>query len=233
MTKFCLPIQVPTWAEFLSALRGVGAEYDLVELWMDYLDDWDLAHWRALSQHERKRVIVVWRRDQLVPTRLPPEVQSERMRVLLGECAYVDVDLRTQGHLFDRLSPPERSERLLLSHHDYQATPSTEGLRELLGDLRASKPAGIKLATLCRDESDALRLLQLLLEARSRPLPTTILGMGAPGTMTRVLGALWGNALSFAPHTQAKSSAPGQLTLAELKAAMAALARDRPKVAPF
>lgn len=220
MTQFCLPIQVSTWAVFLDQLRGPGREYDLVELWMDGLQDWSPASWKALSATERARTLVIFRRDRLLPTRLDANEQLRRIETVGPDCAMIDLDIRTQGGVISQLPSALRATKLLVSSHDYERTPDSEELRRCAKEMAGVGPVALKLVTMCHEESDVVRLLTLLLELRAGSVPATVLGMGAAGRVSRVLGALWGNQLSFAPANSEHASAPGQLTLEQLKLAM-------------
>lgn len=102
--------------------------------------------------------------------------------------------------------------RLILSHHDWRATP-----HDLSGvfDALTQTPGAIgKAAYRCADATDALRILAELHSRRDFPL--IAIGMDEAGVATRLLAPKFGAFLSFAARGQSESSAPGQLTVARM-----------------
>ncbi len=111
---------------------------------------------------------------------------------------------------------------LLLSFHDFDRTPPAA---ELLGRLRQAADLGAdigKLAVMPRSPADVLALLQATLQASQElAIPVAGMAMGALGVASRVAGGVFGSALTFAVGQAA--SAPGQVPIAELRAALRVL----------
>lgn len=110
---------------------------------------------------------------------------------------------------------------LILSSHDFTATP---GVEEMKDTLRRAAGAGAdiaKLAVMPRNRADVLRLLDATLQASSElPVPLITMSMGALGAISRVCGWQFGSAVSFAAGLQ--PSAPGQMPIDTLRLAMQA-----------
>ena len=143
-----------------------------------------------------------------------------------GVPALVDLELATAPALRERViaAGKRRGMPIILSSHDFAATPPDD---ELLARLAAMTEAGAdaaKLALMPREAGDAVRLLALCRAATAPPaaLPLAAMSMGPLGVITRVIGHRAGSALTFAALTAGGGSAPGQLTLAELRALWAA-----------
>ena len=143
-----------------------------------------------------------------------------------GIPAMVDLELATAPAPRARVieAAKRRGVPLILSSHDFAATPTDE---ELLARLAAMAEAGAdaaKLALMPREVGDAARLLALCRAATAAPdaLPLAAMSMGPLGAITRVIGHRAGSALTFAALAAGGGSAPGQLTLAELRALWAA-----------
>jgi 3-dehydroquinate dehydratase-1 len=139
-----------------------------------------------------------------------------------GIPALVDLELATAPALRERVIAAGKGHGIpiMLSSHDFDATPPDE---ELLTRLAAMAEAGAdaaKLALMPREASDAVRLLTLCRATTATPaaLPLAAMSMGPLGVITRVIGHRAGSALTFAALTAGSGSAPGQLTLAELRA---------------
>jgi 3-dehydroquinate dehydratase type I len=64
---------------------------------------------------------------------------------------------------------------------------------------------------------DSLRLLSLIPKARAAGREIIAFAMGPAGVWSRVVAPLLGSFLTFAPFTKNRASAPGQLTVNEVK----------------
>jgi 3-dehydroquinate dehydratase-1 len=113
---------------------------------------------------------------------------------------------------------------LLLSFHDFQRTPPAEVLRAKF-QRAASLGADIaKIAVMPSSMEDVHTLLGATLEAsRSLAIPVVSMAMGPLGAASRICGGVFGCALTFA--VGAAASAPGQLPIADVRAALAMLER--------
>ena len=112
----------------------------------------------------------------------------------------------------------------MLSFHDFQRTPP---LQELLERFRQAQALGAdlaKVAVMPQHPADVLTLLQATWQASEElAIPVAGMAMGALGAVSRVAGGEFGSALTFAVGQAA--SAPGQLPIEDLRAALAALRR--------
>jgi 3-dehydroquinate dehydratase-1 len=163
---------------------------------------------------------------QSVP--LPDEQVAE---LYVSVCAGGAVDLVDVEMAFDprHVATVTRAARanglaLVLSFHDFQRTPALE---QLLARFRQAHALGAdlaKVAVMPHTPGDVLTLLQATWQA-SRELPIAVAGMamGPLGAVSRVGGGEFGSALTFAMGRNA--SAPGQLPMADLRAALDALRR--------
>jgi 3-dehydroquinate dehydratase-1 len=108
---------------------------------------------------------------------------------------------------------------LVCSYHNFQETPAPEFLdaqfrraQELGGDVA-------KVAVMPKKHEDVLALLAATLRAsRTLELPLISMSMGPLGAPSRIAGFAFGSALSFG--VGAGASAPGQMPIAELRAAI-------------
>lgn len=105
--------------------------------------------------------------------------------------------------------------KIIVSYHNFRETPRNFDMRAKQvvlagGDL-------IKIATQTNSMSDAVRLLELQQRLAQEGQPSVVLGMGASGIVTRVLGPARGAVFTYASLAPDKESAPGQLTVSELQ----------------
>lgn len=141
-----------------------------------------------------------------------------------GAIDFIDWEMSSEPQPLAQVRDAARAAgvQLVLSFHDFQATPPREALQQRFA-LAAQLGADVaKVAVMPRGMDDVLTLLAATLEAsRTLPIPVISMSMGGPGAVTRVAGGLFGSALSFAVGERA--SAPGQWPIAELETALALL----------
>jgi shikimate dehydrogenase/3-dehydroquinate dehydratase type I len=128
------------------------------------------------------------------------------------ECGfdYVDVEWPPTFEL------PHR-DRIVLSHHDYEAVPDMEAL---VSEMHAVGCAHVKVAATPRSFAENDLLLwdrhSCLSGQTGVSVPhqnLTLIGMGDRGLYSRILAPFLGSALMFVAPNESKSAAPGQLTL--------------------
>ena len=207
-TALIVSLTQPT-AEAMRAGMAAAAEAraDMVECRLDCLDDLDRAALRSLLKAPPLPVIATCR-----PVRQGGQFdrpESDRSGILLAAAKfgakYVDVE--------DDLQESWRPKGpLIFSHHDFRGRPT--GLDALTALLEAADPAVIKIAFAAAGPEDAIAACGLLRRARR---PAIALAMGEHGVMSRVLARKFGAFGTYAALTRGAESAPGQLTIDELR----------------
>ena len=109
------------------------------------------------------------------------------------------------------------STKLILSWHDFTGTPDTGRLEAVLEEMLASEADIVKLVALAREPADNLRLLSLIPRAQAQGKEIIAFCMGPVGKWSRIAAPLLGSFLAFAPFSKTGASAPGQLTVNDLK----------------
>lgn len=143
---------------------------------------------------------------------------AERVRYLRDLCvheqvAYVDIkhDLLT----------PELSEQIIkpiiASYHDFSGTKPLPDLLDIVDKLSEVNPAVIKIATTINHEIDVINLFQLQIRTAAWRKRRIIIGMGEKGIATRVMAPLFEHAMTFASLDSKTSTAPGQLSIKQLR----------------
>jgi 3-dehydroquinate dehydratase-1 len=113
---------------------------------------------------------------------------------------------------------------LVLSFHDFQATPASDQLAARFAQAHRLGADIAKLAVMPRSMADVHRLLGATLEASSTlPIPVISMAMGGLGAVSRLCGGVFGSALTFA--VGASASAPGQIAIEDVRSALAVLQR--------
>lgn len=134
-----------------------------------------------------------------------------------GGAAWVDIELEADPAY--RAALTERATasgcRVIISHHDFDATPGLATLMALRDRCFAAGADLVKIACAVQTPRDNARLLGLLGDAA----PLVVVGMGPLGVITRVAAPLLGAPFTFASPELGRETAPGQLdseTLARL-----------------
>lgn len=111
---------------------------------------------------------------------------------------------------------------LVCSYHNFDETPPLPALAAEYRRAQAMQGDVAKVSVMARNSGDALTLLAATLQAsQAIDLPLIGVSMGPLGALSRIAGFAFGSALTFG--VAAAGSAPGQLPVGELRAAIEAV----------
>lgn len=112
--------------------------------------------------------------------------------------------------------------QLILSFHDFHGTPAAQALQQRFARASSLGADIAKVAVMPRDMDDVLTLLAATLHSsRDLDIPLVSMSMGPLGAVTRMCGWAFGSAMTFAVGEA--SSAPGQMAIEDVDAALALL----------
>ena len=202
-----------------NALRGIKEANplaDLIELRVDYMRNAELE--KLLKAGEKPLIVTNRRRAEGGRYRGD---EKKRLAVLrqavdLG-AAFVDVEMRTERSSLRELIKNKNGTRMILSSHDFQRTRSGGELRKLLDRMMRQGADVAKIATFARSWDDNLKVLALIPYARKRGQAIVTFCMGEKGKMSRIFSPLMGAAWTYASLGRRRASAPGQLTVKEMR----------------
>ncbi len=124
----------------------------------------------------------------------------------------VDVEIESAEAASARLSLFRGRARLIVSYHNYEATPQLDTLLNRMTRIPAD---GYKIVTTARKPSDFGRVLTL---AKAHPrTPLIVLAMGELGFPSRVLSAAFGGMYTYAAPTTTQGTAAGQVCARQLR----------------
>jgi 3-dehydroquinate dehydratase I len=129
----------------------------------------------------------------------------------------LDLELAADAGFRLEIGARRGNTRLILSWHDFTGTPEAARLEAVLEEMLASEADIVKLVALAREPADNLRMLSLIPRAQARGKDVIAFCMGPLGKWSRVAAPLMGSWLTFAPFSRQGASAPGQLTVNEVK----------------
>lgn len=143
-----------------------------------------------------------------------------------GAVDIIDYELSQSAANRARLRAVSRAHEVLMimSYHNFTSTPGATALVEKLMDAERQGADIAKLAVMPQSAGDVLVLLEATLAASGRiQIPLITMAMGAMGAMTRLCGWIYGSAVTFAVGES--SSAPGQIAIDDLRAALKTIER--------
>lgn len=210
--NYCLPIIKNSKEEVLDAVKKYRTEYQYLEIWLDSIKDSDKPFVDKLIYMLQDQLILLFHRGNKIKNQFSSDEKKEILDLLDGSKSFIDLDLSEKEEL---TYLKKLKIKTIISYHNYQETPAN--LAEVIKQMDKLHPNIYKVATMCENETDALKLLLLQQSLDSQNKRHIVLGIGEFGTITRVYGTLWGNELIYAPINKKEESAPGQLTKPELE----------------
>jgi 3-dehydroquinate dehydratase type I len=129
----------------------------------------------------------------------------------------LDVELAADAGFRREVYARRGKTRLILSWHDFAGTPDAARLEAVMDEMLAAEADVVKLVALANEPADNLRLLSLIPQALAHGRDVIAFCMGPWGKWSRIAAPLLGSFLSFAPFSKHGASAPGQLTVNDLK----------------
>lgn len=152
---------------------------------------------------------------QLIATCRPTSGRSEEERknllldAIAAGAAYVDVEVEASDAYKKEIVSAARKRgcKAIISYHNYEKTPNSAELEQIVEWCFDSGADIAKIACNSSSDADNARLLGLLDSDRK----LVVIGMGAKGRITRIVGPLLGCVFTFASSEKGKETAEGQI----------------------
>jgi 3-dehydroquinate dehydratase type I len=188
---------------------------DLIELRLDYMEDpVDLA---AIRDATVLPLIATDRSGDQGGRGNRSE--EDRLGTLMEACDagfdFVDIETTTLDIEDAVTEAKAKGVGVIVSFHDFDGTPQRERLDEIMRrELRQGADI-CKIVGTSNSPGDCLTYLAFLDENRDTKLVS--FGMGSAGSMSRVFSPLFGGEFTYASAGIGEESAPGQLTISDLR----------------
>jgi len=216
----CASLVAGTMERALEQMTTGFHHADLLELRIDLIADLDLP---ALVKGKTGPVLITNRRREEGGGFRGTE--EERIFLLCEavrlKAEYVDMEVATDDGLARRVLDAVAGKgcytKIIISFHDFNATPTEKALRRIWGACREKGGDIVKIVTHARGSEDNLRVLSLIPYSRKRGQDIIAFCMGEQGRISRIMAPLLGSYLTFAALDKGEESAPGQMTVAEMK----------------
>jgi 3-dehydroquinate dehydratase type I len=214
--RICVVVTASSSAEAIDTIGRVRPLCpDLIEIRLDYMEQ--LGDFGPLRETVGVPMIATNRRpDQGGHS---ADSEADRIAGLLQACEsgfdYVDLEINTEavGQIAKKVK--SLGAKVIVSFHDFEATPEKELLEGILRDELSAGADICKIVGTSNKPGDNLTYLNLLREKADVEIVS--FGMGNAGILSRVLSPLVGGAFTYASAEAGSGSAPGQLTISELR----------------
>jgi 3-dehydroquinate dehydratase type I len=209
--RICVSIRPESNLEAQRLLREAEeATVNFIEIRLDDLKDPKLEEF------------AIHKKTPLIATDRSNRPEAERLMLLLKAAKsgfnYVDVDL--QSHKLQNFVSQAKvlGAKCIVSSHNVDETPSMIELNRILERQVSSGADVCKIVTTAKRMEDNLTLLQFIQAAPVRKKPICF-AMGSLGKTSRLLSAAFGSFFTFAILEKGSETAPGQMTVAEMRSA--------------
>ncbi len=139
----------------------------------------------------------------------------EEALALGADC--LDLELAADAAWRRELWSRRGATQIILSWHDFSGTPGADRLDGVFQEMLAGEADILKIVTQAREPADNLRVLSLIPQAKAAGREIIAFCMGPLGKWSRVVAPNLGSFLTFAPFSKKGASAPGQLTVNEIR----------------
>jgi shikimate dehydrogenase/3-dehydroquinate dehydratase type I len=231
----CIPITAKTNKEALQEIQRSCLIADFIELRMDLIADGNLADLIPAIRNTTGsiKIIVTCRKKEeaLSANELPvaksiiKDKEIGKMDLLKKaiemKADFVDIELAEGkaaiGELRNYCAKLGGVTGIIVSYHDIKKTPSLTKLKEIFHQSMENGAAVVKIVTFAKSAEDNLKVLGMIPYAQKHSQEIIAMCMGAEGRISRVVAPFLGAYLSFAALEPGTQSAPGQLTVRQMR----------------
>lgn len=220
----CVAVAMADSDSAISAVKPLEDDIDVVEIRLDAMQKVTISDLcRGINRPLLFTNRPTWEGGQCAE---PEDVRLELLLESVRErAAFVDLELRTplqyRKQLLDEIRDSQT--HLIISYHDFEKTPDPAALSTVLQQQIDSGAHVGKIVTMAHSSIDVLQVLHLQCEAQSKNFPLIAFCMGEEGKLSRIITLLLGGFMTYAALDEQQATAPGQLSVSQLKKTMARL----------
>lgn len=210
----CASIRGPTINEIREQIEKAISFCSLVELRIDLFEKIDIEEIKKLRSDYHVPMLFSLRSQKhgggFGGSEESRYAIQEQLAVLQPE--YMDIQYPVNELFLKQLKQMAPECQFILSYHNFD---DMDDFEETYGNMRRQQDVDLyKIAVTPHCFNDTANLIKLLQQYHS---DSVIIGMGAWGRMLRILAPIYGAKINFVSIDKAIATAPGQLTLAEMR----------------
>jgi 3-dehydroquinate dehydratase type I len=217
----CLPISADTPEKLLAAVRECGEGADLLEIRLDFLERPEEADIAGIAKAASLPLICTCRHGSEGGKWHGEE--KRRIKILknaaVSGATYIDVELISGPDVLRELRETTSAAgcKLIVSFHDFSGTPARDSLLDvMLGQQNAGADIG-KIVVMAKSPRDVAVPFSIYHVADRADFPLVAFSMGEPGRISRVACLAMGAPFTFAAPDTGAGTAPGQITVSEMR----------------
>ncbi|ODS42496.1 MAG: type I 3-dehydroquinate dehydratase [Candidatus Altiarchaeales archaeon IMC4] len=210
----CVPITEDNVEDAVKTANSIDC--DIVEIRLDYLEDASKIDFLAkIKKPKIATCMPKWEGGRFGGG------EEERIDILLSAidfCQYVSIELGTSEKLRGDVvkKAKEKGVKVIVSYHDFKSTPSRDEIIKILKDEETAGADIAKAAFIPESASDVRKIMSVIGDKHIW-IPVIVIAMGELGRMSRARSLLMGSYLTFASSGKGKESAPGQMSVQEIR----------------
>ena len=210
-TRICAVITADNVKDALNDMKKAESS-DLVELRLDFIKNIDENKVKELMNNKKQRIIATLR-----PVKFGGLFKGEKKGrfALLNKAIELGadfVDVEFGSEIAADIIKNKKSSKIIISHHDFNETPSLEKLESIYSQIDKLNPDFVKIVTAANSINDNFIIFDLL-KGKNNLISFC---MGQKGEISRILAPKFGSAVTYCSINQNKESAPGQITQEEM-----------------
>jgi 3-dehydroquinate dehydratase/shikimate dehydrogenase len=221
--RICISLCEPTVAALEGAIASAVGVSDLIEVRLDCLDPLELETGaglitQLLQEAPCESILTFRPAEQGGRRALDDETRQEFWSAVIFSSSFFDLELDLAEEFNSGETCPSVPidwSRTICSHHDFEGVPAQ--LDQIYDRLAGTPARVLKIAVQAHDAIACLPVFHLLERARSEGREMIAIAMGTAGLATRILGPSRGAFLTYASLEDESATAPGQITVYELK----------------
>ena len=222
--RICVSIAAESLKELERQLKKAAEKTDLAEVRLD-----------RLKQPEKALPIIKKSRLEVIATLRPAweggwfkGSEKKRAGILKKACGaagFVDVELKADFIAEVVKEARKKGSRVIVSWHDFEKTPGKKDLETIFKKEKKAGADVCKIVTNARQFGDNNIMLDLVLSNAGAGIIAFC--MGEVGIASRILSPLFGADFTYACLEYGKTTAPGQVSVDDVKEIYRVMQRDR------
>lgn len=240
LPKICVPLTSKMLPELKEeAKKAAAAKPDLIEWRADLFEDIKNGKVMEYAARELRRIvgnipIIFTIRTSEEGGNITIDLETyAQINLNIAKTQMVDlVDVQVFGNESEKRELIAKLKKenvfVIASSHDFDKTDSQEVLLQRFKDMDLSGADILKMAVMPKDREDVFAIMLATNEMRNNTeKPLVSMSMGFDGAITRYSGENFGSSITFG--TVGRSSAPGQIPIADLRKMMESLHAENMK----
>lgn len=228
LPKICVPLIIEEDSEVFGILQQLqNKNFDLVEIRIDYYKNVENIEsvknlLKVLIENLKNIPIIFTFRtfkeggQKNIDIEYYKNLNIEAIKT--GYIDLIDIEFLLNKDIINNiiLEARKNNVKIIISNHNFNETPKKEDIIKILCEMQQLNVDLLKIAVMPKNKQDVLELIcatnEMILNYAKVPLIT--ISMGQIGSISRVIGGMFGSAITFA--VASKFSAPGQIEVTKL-----------------